>query len=472
MEQIQAFIDSANDVLWGQLLIYLLLGTGAFFTIRTGVIQLRLFGRGWTEMTRGLRHGAAGDITPFQAFATGMASRVGTGNIVGVAMAISLGGPGAVFWMWMTALLGMASALVESTLAQIFKVPHGDATFRGGPAYYIQLGLRQRWLGVLFALALLLAFGFVFNAIQANSIAAALHEAYGIAPATVGIGLVVLTALIIFGGIRSVAVVTEFMVPLMALFYLGLALYAVAANFRAVPGILVLICKSAFGFGPATAGFLGYSLAQAMTLGVKRGLFSNEAGMGSAPNAAATAAATHPATQGILQMFGVFVDTMVVCTCTALLILLSGDFVAGGPLAGVALVQAAMQTHVGSWGKHFLVLAVFFFAFSSVLGNYAYAEVNVDFLKGNKLLIGVFRLLVLAMVYFGAVSSVPFVWSLGDLSQALMAIINLVAILLLSGVALKVIQDYERQLKAGIVTPVFSRSQLPEVAAKLPQGVW
>ncbi len=472
MEWIEAFVDAANGILWGKVLIWLLLGTGAWFTLRLGFIQIRFFGRGWGEMVAGFRHRQPGDISPYQAFATGMASRVGTGNIVGVAMAISMGGPGAVFWMWMTALLGMSSAIVESTLAQVYKVPHGDRTFRGGPAYYIQMGLGQRWLGILFALALLLAFGFVFNAIQANSIAVSIHDAYGIPPFVVGIGLVLLTAPIIFGGIRSVAVVAEWMVPVMAIFYLLLTLYALATNLPAIPGVLARIVKSAFGFGPAAAGFLGYSISQGMMMGVKRGLFSNEAGMGSAPNAAATASASHPAAQGFLQMFGVFIDTIVVCTCTALLILLSGVFVEGGALTGVALTRAALEAHVGGWGRHFLVLAIFFFAFSTVIGNYAYAEGNVDFLKQSRILVVVFRLLVLAMVYAGSVSSVPFVWNLGDFSQALMAIINLAAILLMSGIAIKVIRDYEQQVRAGVEMPVFSRARVPEIEAQLHRDTW
>lgn len=469
---LQKFLDFSNGILWGYLLIYLLLGAGVYFTIRTGFVQIRLFTRGIQEMLSGTKHGRPGDITPFQAFATGMASRVGTGNIAGVAIAISLGGPGAVFWMWMTALLGMASSVIESTLAQVFKVRDEGGLFRGGPAYYIEMGLGKRWLGTLFALSLLLAFGFAFNAIQANSIAAIVKSTYGIEPWIVGLFLVLLSAPAIFGGVRSIGAIAEYLVPFMALFYFALTLYVLARNLSEIPAVFELILKSAFGFGPAASGFAGYAISQAMMMGVKRGLFSNEAGMGSAPNAAATANTTHPATQGFLQMFGVFIDTIIVCTCTALLILLSGAFVPGDKIGGVELTQKALSAEVGVWGNHFLAIAIFFFAFSSVLGNYAYAEGNVAFIKGKRGVLTVFRLLVIGMVFFGAVAEVPLVWSLGDFSQALMAIINLASILLLSKIAFKVIRDYERQLRAGVKTPTFDRRKLPELESKLPRDVW
>lgn len=472
MEILNQWLDYVNGHLWGSILVYLLLGVGLYFTIRTRFVQLRLFGQGIREMVAGFHHRNPGDISPFQAFATGMASRVGTGNIAGVAIAISLGGPGAVFWMWMTALLGMASSVVECTLAQVYKERHPDGTFRGGPAYYIRTGLGQRWLAVAFAISLLLAFGFVFNAIQSNAIATILQQTYGVEPWVVGLILVAVTAPIIWGGIREVAVVSEYMVPIMAIAYFGLTLVVMAKNWTEIPGVFQLIVQSAFGFGPAVAGFAGYSIAQGMMMGVRRGLFSNEAGMGSAPNAAAVANTDHPATQGFLQMFGVFVDTIVICSCTAFLILLSDAFTPGQSVEGVLLTQNALAGELGPWSRHFLAVAILFFAFSSVIGNYAYAEGNVDFLGKKRGVLVLFRCLVLGMVYFGAVAKVDLVWQMGDLSQALMVVINLAAILLLSGVAFKVLRDYENQLRSGAARPTFSHDRIPSLKGKLADDVW
>lgn len=471
MDTFNTVLNDLNGRVWGYL-VYLLLGVGIYFTIRTRAIQLRLFRQGIREMLAGFKHRKPGDISPFQAFATGMASRVGIGNIAGVAIAISLGGPGAVFWMWMTALLGMASSVVECTLAQVYKKRHPDGTFRGGPAYYIKVGLGQQWLAVAFAISLLLSFGFVFNAIQSNAIATVMQETYGWAPWVVGLVLVAITAPIIWGGIREVGVVSEYMVPVMAGFYFILTLVVMAKSWTEIPGVFQLIVQSAFGFGPAAAGFAGYTIAQGMTMGVRRGLFSNEAGMGSAPNAAAAASTDHPATQGFLQMFGVFIDTIIVCSCTAFLILLSDAFVPGQAVEGVALTQNALAQELGPWSRHFLAVAIFFFAFSSVIGNYAYAEGNVDFLGKNRAVLFVFRCLVLGMVYFGAVAKVELVWQMGDLSQALMVVINLGAILALSGVAFKVLRDYEEQLRRGGARPTFSRDQIPGLKDKLTDDVW
>ena len=472
MELIHSWIQAGNDLIWGQVLIYLLLGTGLLFTIRMRFMQIRLLGRGWKEMISGRRHVSEGDISPFQAFATGLASRVGTGNIAGVATAIALGGPGAVFWMWMTALLGMASAFAESTLAQLFKVSHRDNTFRGGPAYYIEKGLGQRWLGILFAICLIIAFGLVFNAVQANSIVAAAEGAWGWDKTMVGIGLVLITAPIIFGGVRKVAQVAEWLVPVMALIYLGMAIYIMLANISLLPDVFMLIVRSAFGLEQAAGGFAGYAISQAMMMGIKRGLFSNEAGMGSAPNAAAAATTRHPASQGIMQMLGVFIDTILVCSATAFIILLSGAFVPGGELTGVQLTQAALATQVGEWGKHFLAVALFLFCFTSIIGNYAYAEGNVEFIKKRPLVILVFRLMVLGMVFFGSVGSLPLIWDMADLSMGLMAIINLSAILLLSRYVIVLLKDYQVQLKAGVEEPVFDVKKYPEIEAKIHKDIW
>ncbi len=473
MEMLHSLINAGNDLVWGQLLIYILIGVGLFFTVRMGFMQIRLLPRGWQEMLGGRGHNSEGsDISSFQAFATGLASRVGTGNVAGVATAIALGGPGAVFWMWMTALLGMASAFAESTLAQLFKVNHHDGTFRGGPAYYIQKGLGQRWLGIAFSISLIIAFGLVFNAVQANSIVAATEGAWGWDKNLVAIGLVLMTAPIIFGGIRKVAQVAEWMVPVMAAIYLGMTLFVIFTNLSAVPGIFMLIVKSAFGLEQAAGGFAGYAVSQAMMMGIKRGLFSNEAGMGSAPNAAAAATTAHPASQGIIQMFGVFIDTIIVCSCTAFIVLLSGAYVPGAELKGVQLTQAALSATLGSWGGHFLAVALFLFCFSSIIGNYAYAEGNVEFIKNNKGVMLGFRLLVLFMVGFGAIGSSPLVWDMADLAMGVMALINLFAIVMLSKYVFVLLKDYQQQLKAGKDKPVFDVKKYPEIQAKIHKDVW
>ena len=467
MDWLNTWIDWGNNLLWGSVLIFLLIGTGLLLTFWTRAAQLRLFGHAW-KVIFGSRE-TGGGISSFQAFATGLASRVGTGNIAGVAIAVTVGGPGAVFWMWVTALLGMSSALVEATLAQAYKVRDPDHGFRGGPAYYIQRGLGLRWLGGLFAVFLILAFGLVFNAVQSNSITAAVTGAYGLSPALIGGVLVVLTAPIIFGGIRRVARVAEVVVPLMALAYLLIALYVILTHLPQLPGMFSSIFRGAFGLEPVAGGVTG-GLAAALLNGVKRGLFSNEAGMGSAPNAAAAATVSHPVQQGLVQMVGVFVDTLVICTATAALILLS-DAPRSPELSGVQLTQAALTSHIGSWGNDFLAVAIFFFAFTSIIGNYAYAESNVQFLTRRPWALTVFRVLLLGMVMFGALTEVPTVWNMADLSMGLMALTNLVALLLLGRVAIRLLRDYERR-RAGPAEPVFARSDDPVLDAKLPRDVW
>ncbi len=470
-EVLHDWVNALNGPLW-DFLVILLLVAGLFFTIATGLVQLRLLPRSVREMLGGRNnHDNSQAITPFQAFVTGLASRVGVGNIGGVAIAIAAGGPGAVFWMWMTALLGMSSAFVESSLAQLFKVKDGsDGKFRGGPAYYITQGLKQKWLGILFALALILAFGFVFNSVQANSIIAATEQAWGWNKYILGAVLVIITAPIIFGGIKRVARIAELLVPVMALLYLLVALYIIVINISLVPEVFASIVREAFNFKSMAGGIFGAMFSQAMILGIKRGLFSNEAGMGSAPNAAAAAAVKHPVSQGMIQMLGVFVDTIVVCSCTAAIILLSGVADSSG-LSGVALTQVAIESQVGGWGADFLAIVLFLFAFSSIIGNYAYAESNVQFIKDNKTLLVVFRLLVLCMVYFGSVQAAPLVWDMADLSMGFMAVINLVAILLLSPIAFVLLKDYQKQLKAN-QEPVFKISEYPKLQEKVNSDIW
>lgn len=468
-----ALISFVNDLLWGSVLIYFLLGAGLFFTLRLGFLQIRHFGHMFSILRRSRRSDDSG-ISSFQALCTSLAARVGTGNLAGVAVALTLGGPGAIFWMWVVAFIGMATAFVESTLAQLYKTKDDQGNYRGGPAYYMEKGLGMRRMGVLFSIFLIIAFGLVFNAVQSNSIAQAMHVAFGVPQLGVGIGLVVLSAVIIFGGVRTIARVAELIVPVMALVYLLLALYVVGINISKLPDVIALIVKSAFGWQEAAAGTLAYTISQAMINGVKRGLFSNEAGMGSAPNAAAAASPypPHPASQGYVQMLGVFMDTIVICTATAAIILTSGTLETGQGMSGIDLTQRALSTAVGDWGAIFIAVAVFFFAFTSIIANYAYAETNLVFLEhnGNKRLL-MFRGMVLGMVIFGAVAELPIVWAMADISMGLMALTNLIAILLLSGTAIKLAKDYNEQLDSGKL-PVFDVRKYPELHSQLEPGIW
>lgn len=454
--------------LWSAL-VWILVGVGIFFTLATGFVQFRLLGRSIKEISASRQnpndpHG----ITSFQAFVTGLASRVGTGNIAGVAIAISLGGPGAVFWMWLTALIGMSSAFAESSLAQLFKVrDKRTGLFRGGPAYYIAHGLKQRWLSILFSVSLIVCFGLAYNSIQANTITQAIQSAMGMTEAHgatesdwkiykhgLSLILVIMTAPIIFGGIRRVARVAELLVPVMAAAYLLVALYVVLMNIGEVPRMFSLIFSEAFQLNAVGGGLLGRLISDAMMLGIKRGLYSNEAGQGSAPNAAAAADVKHPVSQGLIQMLGVFVDTLIVCSATAFIVLLAQESYHPS-LSGIQVTQAALEVHIGAWAQHFLAFVLFMFAFSSIIGNYAYAETNIQYLHGNPLVLTVFRLFVLLFVYFGGVAKVAIVWDMGDLTMGIMAFINLICIVLLSKYVLALLRDYRTQLKQGISEPVF-----------------
>ncbi|WP_253354853.1 alanine/glycine:cation symporter family protein [Neisseria perflava] len=469
-ETLHSWVNAINGPMW-DMLIFLLLGTGIFFTVATGFVQIRLFGQSVKAMLGGRKQGDdPHGITPFQAFVTGLASRVGVGNIAGVAIAISIGGPGAVFWMWLTALIGMSSAFAESSLAQLFKIRDYDRHhFRGGPAYYITQGLGQRWLGILFAISLIFCFGLVYEAVQSNTIAVAAKTAWGWDEHATGVALVILTAPIIFGGIRRVARWAEILVPLMAVLYLLMALYIMASNISMVPHVFELIFSTAFRFDAAGGGLLGGLISQTMMVGIKRGLYSNEAGQGSAPNAAAAAEVKHPVSQGMIQMLGVFVDTMIVCSCTAFIVLMSDISYEG--LSGAQLTQAAIVSHVGSWGAHFLAVVLFMFAFTTIIGNYAYAESNVQFIKSNWLIMSVFRMAVLGMVYFGAVQSVPLVWDMADMAMGTMAWINLIAILLLSPLVFLLLKDYTAKLRMG-KEPEFKLSEHPGLKRKIKSDIW
>ncbi len=467
-------ISFINNILWGSVLIYLLIGTGIFFTIRTGFIQFRHFGHMFSVLKNSNKSDSSG-ISSFQALCTSLAARVGTGNLTGVAIAITAGGPGAVFWMWVVAIIGMATSFIESTLAQLYKTKDDQGNYRGGPAYYMEKGLGMRWMGVLFSIFLIIAFGLVFNAVQSNSIAQATAVAFGVKPLYAGIALVLLSGAIIFGGLRSIAKTAELIVPFMAIAYLTLAFWVVGHNLSRMPEVLLLIFKSAFGLQEAAAGAVGYGIAQAMTQGIQRGLFSNEAGMGSAPNAAASATPypPHPASQGYVQMFGVFIDTLVICSATAAIILSSGALDhAPGAISGIELTQRALASSVGGWGSIFIATAIFFFGFTSIIANYSYAEINLVFLEHNHPAgLMLFRCCTLGMVMFGTLAELPLVWKMADLSMAMMAITNLIAILLLSGVALKLAKDYNHQRSIGRL-PTFDISQYPEIQQQVEPGIW
>ncbi|MCA1053850.1 alanine:cation symporter family protein [Rossellomorea aquimaris] len=450
MELFNSILGTLNDFMWGYILIAGLVGLGLYFSLRTKFVQFRYIaemGRLLTDKTTVSSKGKRG-ISSFQAFTISTASRVGTGNLAGVATAIAGGGPGAVFWMWLIALLGGATSFIESTLAQIYKVNDGKDGFRGGPAYYMEKGLNARWMGILFAIIITFCFGLVFNSVQSNTISLAMEGAYSFDRLTTGIILAVLTAVIIFGGIKRIANVTQILVPVMAILYIILALYILLTNITLLPDMFVLIFESAFGLREVVSGGVG----AAIMLGIKRGLFSNEAGMGSAPNAAASAGVSHPVKQGLIQTLGVFTDTLIICTATAFMIILSDQYTTG--IDGIQLTQAALSFHVGAWADTFVAVAIFLFAFSSVIGNYYYGETNIEFIKYSPVALFIYRLAVIGMVIFGAVVKLDVVWGMADLFMGLMAVINLIAITLLAKIALAALKDYRAQKKAG-KDPVF-----------------
>lgn len=459
MDLLNEWISSINDVLWSYILVTLLLGCAFWFTIRSRFVQFRMMG----EMIRLLGDSPKKTgshekhISSFQAFAVSLASRVGTGNLAGVATAITVGGPGAVFWMWLIALLGSSSAFVESTLAQLYK-RKGKDSFVGGPAYYMEKGLKARWMGILFAILISITFGFAFNSVQSNTICAAWEKAFGIDHVWMGIVLTAVTLLIIFGGIHRIARVSGVIVPVMALGYIVLALGVVLFNLGKLPDVIRLIVSNAFGWEQALGGGIGATLMQ----GIKRGLFSNEAGMGSAPNVAATAHVTHPVKQGLIQALGVFTDTLIICTCTAFIILFSGVSTQTS-LNGIQLTQEALTAEVGSAGGIFIALAILLFAFSSIIGNYYYGEANILFITRRKPVLVAYRLLVSAMVLCGSLMNLDLAWSLADIMMGLMTICNLIAIAILSRQAFLLLDHYLAQKRKGISSPVFRKEDIPEL---------
>lgn len=446
LEFLNTIIDTGNNILWSYLLIGLLICAGLFFTFKTNFVQFKFI----KEMLRLMAEGTTtkGSVSPFQAFCISTASRVGTGNLAGVAIAVAMGGPGAVFWMWLIALVGAASAFVESTLAQIYKEKDGEG-YRGGPAYYMEKALGNRTLGIVFSILITISFGLVFNSVQSNTISFAFEEAFGAGRLVVGLVVTVLTGLIIFGGVKRIASVAASIVPVMAIAYVAIALFVVFKNVTLIPSIFELIIGSALGFKQAAGGALG----AAVMMGIKRGLFSNEAGMGSAPNAAAAAETSHPVKQGLIQTLAVFNDTIIICSATAFMILLSG--VSSEGMGGIQLTQNALSSQVGAWGTYFIAACIFMFAFSSIIGNYYYGESNIEFMNGSKTLLMSYRGAVLAMVAFGSIAKLAIVWNLADLCMGLMAMINIYAIIRLAPIAKIALDDYVAQKKEG-KNPVFN----------------
>lgn len=445
-------ISITNDFIWSKILVILLIICGIYFTIRSKFVQFGMF-KEMFRVLKGSNERSKDNISSFQAFCISMAARVGTGNITGIAIAIAIGGPGAVFWMWVIAIIGSASGFIESTLAQVYKVK--DKTgFRGGPAYYMEQGLNKRWMGAIFAVLITLSFGLVFNAVQSNTITVAFENAFGTNRAILGLVVTIAFGAVIFGGVKRIARMSEYIVVVMAGLYIGTALVIMLINITEIPGILALIVKSAFGIEQFAGGTLGGVILQ----GVKRGLFSNEAGMGSAPNAAATATTSHPVKQGLMQALGVLTDTLLVCSSTAFIILLSDAYKQPG-LDGIKLTQASLSEHVGSWASGSLAIMILLFAFSTLIGNYYYGETNIEFLKSKKKVLFFYRVSVLAMIIFGSVAKVQLVWDMADLFMGFMVIVNLIAILLLSKVAFAALQDYKRQKHEG-KDPVFYKDSI------------
>lgn len=462
--------ELANKYLTDYIMVGALLMVALWFTIISRGVQFRMIG----EMFRLLAKSGKADndrrqsdaprkstVSSFQAFALSIAARVGTGNLAGVATAITIGGPGAIFWMWVIALLGASSSFVESTLAQLFKIK-GEHSFRGGPAYYIQKGLGKRWWAVTFAVLITITFGFAFNTVQSNTIANAFEQSFGLPQPLTGSVLAVLTLVIIFGGIKSISRFAEIVVPFMAVAYLLLAAVLVGINIDRLPLVFCMIVENAFGYGQAAGGTIGV----AMAMGIKRGLFSNEAGEGSTPNAAATASVSHPVKQGLIQTLGVYIDTLVVCSATAFIILCSGLY--DKNFEGIILTQRAIDHHLGgdgNYGSIFVSIVILFFAFTSIIANYYYGETNIRFIRDSRRLTTAYRLAVGVLVYLGAVMSLDMVWGFADITMALMTLCNLAAIALLGKYAMLLLADYSRQRRQGC-DPVYHSSTIPELASK------
>lgn len=459
-------LDIINEY-WSYVLIVMLLFSALYFTIKTRGMQFTMIGEMIKELINSGKKKNTKEnnsdkekktVSSFQAFAVSIASRVGTGNLAGVATAIAVGGPGAVFWMWVIALLGATNAFIESTLAQLYKVK-GKNSFMGGPAYYIKYGIGNKLWANTFAVLITITFGLAYNSVQSNTIASAVNESIGLSPTIVGIILTIMSLAIICGSIQRISRFSEIVVPIMALSYIALAIVIIALNITQIPAILKLIVTEAFTIESTIGGGLG----MAMLMGIKRGLFSNEAGEGSAPNVAATASVTHPVKQGLIQTLAVYTDTLIICTCTALIILCSGVFNSGAD--GIVLTQVALTHEIGPIGTHFVTIAIFLFAFTSIIGNYYYGETNIQFMTANKWALWIYRAAVGAMVMIGAIASLDLVWALADITMGMMTICNLAAILVLGKYAIILLNDYRSQRLKGY-DPTYHSSTIPKIASK------
>ena len=442
LSEINTFL---NDLIWGNILIYLLPLLGLFFTISSRFVQFRYFFKMF-NILRDTVHDKEGHISSFQALMLSVAGRVGGGNIAGVAVAITLGGPGAVFWMWIIGLVGMATSFFECSLAQLYKEKDGNdcKIYRGGPAYYATKALGQKWLGVVISILLLFTFGFAFNATQSFIISTSFESTFSIPTYISGIALMFVFGLTIFGGVRRISKMSEVIVPIMALGYLLIALVVIVLNVEKIPSLIAMIVNEAFNPSTAIAGGIGAVILQ----GAKRGMFSNEAGLGSAPNVAAVAYVAHPVQQGIVQSFSVFIDTIILCSCTAFIILLSGAYVPGAQdVQGVLLTQNALIEHIGPLGGYFVTFALFLFGLSSMLYNYYLAENSLNFFSKNKIVFNIFRTICVLLIAWGSLQDLSSVFTFADLSMGLLAVINMIVIALLYKPVLQLIKGYERQLK-------------------------
>ena len=456
MELFTAILGDVNTFLYSKFLILVLVITGVYFTIRTGFVQIRLLPDAFRVLSEKSRKGG---ISAFQALMIATASRVGTGNISGVATAIVMGGPGAVFWMWLMALLGGASAFIESTLAQVYKKPAGER-FRGGPAYYIERAMKARWLGVIFAVLLIACFAYGFNGLQSYTLTSAFDHyiegfAEGKAPLIIGGVLALLTAVVLFGGAHRISIISSVLVPVMAGLYVAAGLVIIFKNLAQIPDVLALIFRDAMDFQAIFGGFAG----SCVVIGIKRGLFSNEAGMGSAPNAAAAADVSHPAKQGLVQVLSVFIDTIVICSTSAFVVLLSGLAQTGGALTAIPLIQQSVAVQFGDAGIHFVTISICLFAFTSLIGNYFYAEANIQFIHESPVLLFLFRLSAVAMIFIGAQFNLTTAWDLADVLMGAMATVNIIAMFALGGIAIRVLKDYQRQKAQGL-EPVFRAAEI------------
>jgi alanine or glycine:cation symporter, AGCS family len=463
MEYLYALFDAIGNATWGWSLIPFLVVIGVFFTVASGWVQFEFFGRMFRVLFPGGQEREEGHVSSREALLVSVGGRVGGGNIAGVAVAITLGGPGAVFWMWAIALIGMGTSLFESTLAQVYKRTDEDGTYRGGPAQYIIHGLGRQfnWLAILYAISLIAAFALGFNAFQGNTVAGAVQDSLGIDRLWTGVALAILTGIVIYGGIKRIAHVSDVIVPIMAFGYIGMALLIVLMNIGELPGVIATIVKSAFGFEEVVGGGMGAAVAQ----GLRRGLFSNEAGLGSAPNVAAVAYVRHPINQGIVQSLSVFIDTIIICSCTAFIILLGDVYVAGAEnVDGVVLTQDSLASHVGEWSQYFLTGAILLFAFSSIIYNYYLGENALTVFTESPLSRHILRILIIGLIFLGsAAPGATAVFFFSDPMMGVLALINLLAIIMLFPVGMRVLNDYRDQLKAGNEDPVFDPAKFSDL---------